>query len=270
MRHYHLAQINVGRIRGPIDSGIMAEFVANLDPVNAVAEKSPGFLWRFQTEEGNATSVQIFDDPMQLLNFSVWESIETLSDFVYKSAHTPFLRRRFEWFEKFEKPYVAMWWVPAGYIPTVFEARDRLEFLQRHGETPVAFSFRKRFPAPDAPQSAAAAEPPFSYHDRKFAVQINSAGAHCTPETRFHYRQSGPRVWATYQGGDVRFGSLVAVTDASGGLDMRYHHVDPTGTLRTGTCQSRPEFVDGCLRLYETWRRTSDDLSGHSILEEIR
>jgi|SRR5579872_6940354 len=271
MRHYHLAQINTGRVRGPIGSDIMAEFVANLDPINAIAEQSAGFVWRLQTEEGNATSVQIFEDPMQLLNFSVWESVETLRDFVYKSAHMPFVRRRYEWFEKFEKPYIALWWIPAGYIPTVQEARERLEFRQRHGDTPVAFSFGKHFPEPDAPD-ANATLPTFSYHDRKFAVRANTASASCTPETHFHYWQSGSRVWGTYQGGDVRFGSLVAVTDASGGLDMRYHHVDHADVLRTGTCHSRPEFLDGGrLRLYETWRRTNGDpLSGESIIEEIR
>jgi hypothetical protein len=269
MKHYHLAQINTGRVLGPIGSEIMKEFVDNLDRVNAIADQSPGFVWRLQTEDGNATSVQVFDDPMQLLNLSVWESVETLKEFVYKTVHASFVKRRYEWFEKFPKPYIAMWWIPAGHIPTPIEARERLEFLQRHGETPVAFSFRKMFATPDAPE-AVATESPVSYHGRKFAVRANAASADCTPETSFHYRQSGSRVWATYQGGSVRFGSLVAVTDASGGLDMRYHHVDRSDTLRTGVCYSRPEFLEGGrLRIHETWHRTSDVLNGQSILEEI-
>lgn len=271
MIHYHLAQINIGRMLGPIDSAVMAEFVANLDPVNQIADGSPGFVWRLQTEAGDATSVDVFDDPLVIVNFSVWESVDTLREFVYKSGHTLRLRRRSEWFEKPSQAHMAMWWVPAGHIPSVAEARERLDFRQKCGDTPVAFSFGKSFPAPDVP-SGGASPSPISYGNRRFAVHINSSNGNCTRATLFRYHQSGPRVWATYEGGPVRFGSLVAVTDHLGGLDMRYHHVGTADVFRTGACYSRPEVLeDGRLRLHETWHWTNGDNSeGETILDEIR
>src|SRR5947209_5789560 len=248
MTHYHLAQINIGRMLGPIDSAVMAEFVANLDAVNQIADASPGFVWRLQTDAGDATSVQAFDDPLMIVNFSIWESVETLREYVYQSGHGLRLRRRSEWFERPRQAHMAMWWIPAGHIPSVVDARERLEFRQKHGDTPAAFSFSKSFPAPDFP--TAAAEPsPISYDSRKFAIHFNSSNGDCTGATLFRYRQSGSRIWATYGGGPVRFGSLVAVTDQSGGLDLRYQHVDAADSFRTGTCYSRPEGLeDGRLR----------------------
>src|SRR5215467_11201469 len=159
MTHYHLAQINIGRMLGPIDSAVMAEFVANLDPVNQIADRSPGFVWRFQTESGGATAVQVFDDPLVIVNFSIWESVETLREFVYNSGHVLRLRRRSEWFEKPTQAHMAMWWIPAGHIPSVAAARERLEFRQKHGDTPVAFSFVKLFPVPDLPGGAGGPSP---------------------------------------------------------------------------------------------------------------
>jgi len=166
---------------------------------------------------------------------------------------------------------MAMWWIPAGHIPTVMDARERLEFRRRCGDTPAAFSFAKPFPAPDLPVGAAAPLP-ISYGGRKFTIHTNSSNGHCTPATIFHYRQSGSRVWATYQGGPVHLGSLLAVADQSGGLDVRYHHVGPADVFRAGTGHSQPEVLeDGRLRLHETWRWTDGDGSaGATILEEIR
>ena len=269
MRHYHLAQINVGRLIAPRESPQIAGFMELLDPVNRIAEQSPGFVWRLQTDEGNATGVRAFDDPAILMNFSVWESIETLRDFTYKTVHTEPLRRRAEWFHKMDVPHMALWWIPAGHIPTPTDAAERMEYLQKHGESPVAFTFSKRFPAPDAP-AAEPAPAAISLDNRRFAVQTASGGD-CNAATQFHYRQSGSRVWATYEGGDVRFGSLVAVTDASGGLDMRYHHVDASDVLRTGVCYARPEIVDGGrLRLHEKWRRTSgESFEGETVVAEV-
>jgi hypothetical protein len=146
---YHVAQLNIGRILAPIDDPLMAGFVARLDEINALADRSPGFVWRLQTEEGNATSVQAYDDDYILVNMSVWESLEHLKAYVYKSAHTEVMRQRRQWFEKFEGMYMVLWWVKAGHIPTVQEARRRLEYLSEHGPSAQAFTFKQPFPPPD-------------------------------------------------------------------------------------------------------------------------
>lgn len=149
MSTYQLAQVNIARPIAPIGSALMQEFVDNLDPVNAVADASPGFLWRLQTEDGNATALHVFGDPHQLINMSVWESIESLRDFVQRSdAHRTVLKRRKEWFKPMAEAYMALWWVPAGHIPTIDEAEARLAHLRAHGPTSVAFTFREVFPPP--------------------------------------------------------------------------------------------------------------------------
>lgn len=148
MPAYHLAQVNIGRIRDAIDSPLLADFVAALEPVNKIADESPGFVWRLQTEDGDATSIRPFEDETILVNMSVWESIDTLGDFVYRSAHTPFMRRRREWFHRMDL-YMALWWVESGTIPSVMDARERLAHLEKHGPTPFAFTFRQPFPPPD-------------------------------------------------------------------------------------------------------------------------
>ena len=146
--HYHLAQVNIGRIVAPIDSPEMAGFVAQLQPINALADRSPGFVWRLQSASGNATEIQSYDDPRVAINMSVWESVETLKEFVYKSGHIAPLRDRLKWFEKPTEAHMAMWWIPAGHIPSVAEAKDRLEYRRKHGDTVVAFSFANPFPSP--------------------------------------------------------------------------------------------------------------------------
>ena len=149
MGQFHLAQLNIGRIRGPIDSEIMAGFVALLDSVNALADQSAGFVWRLQDSAGDATSFRPFDDDASMLvNMSVWDSVETLRAFVYKSAHSEPLRRRAEWFERPTQAYTALWWIPAGHIPSIAEAVERLEYRRAHGDTPYAFSFATPFPPP--------------------------------------------------------------------------------------------------------------------------
>lgn len=148
MRNYHLAQINIGRLLAPLDDPLLAEFVANLDPINALADRSPGFVWRFQTADGNATSLRPYDDEQMIINFSVWESADALHDYVYKSTHAEIMRKRRQWFEKMGEMHMALWWVPAGHIPTWQEAKERLEHLQQHGETDRAFTFRNVFPGP--------------------------------------------------------------------------------------------------------------------------
>lgn len=152
MQRHHLAQVNVGRLRAPVDAPEIAGFVAMLDPINALADAAAGFVWRLQTEDGNATAVRPDDeDPLIAINLSVWESIESLADFVYRSAHTDVMRRRREWFERIDV-YTTMWWVPAGHRPTVAEAMERLDHLRAHGPTAEAFTFRNPFPAPALPR----------------------------------------------------------------------------------------------------------------------
>jgi heme-degrading monooxygenase HmoA len=148
MAEYHLAQINIARMLAPIDDPIMAEFVAQLAPVNALADSSPGFVWRLQTESGDATSLKVYDDDMIIINMTVWESVESLREFVYKNAHHAVLRERKRWFEKFDGSYYALWWLPAGHIPGTQEAKERLDHLREHGETEYAFSFQHIFPKP--------------------------------------------------------------------------------------------------------------------------
>jgi hypothetical protein len=141
---HHLAQLNIGKIKYPLDDPRMAEFVENLARINALAESSSGFVWRLQDDNGNATSITAYDDPAILVNMSVWQSVEALKSYIYQSDHSEFLRRRHEWFERI-MPYMVMWWVPAGHLPTVEEAKERLAYLEQHGETPYAFTFRKVF-----------------------------------------------------------------------------------------------------------------------------
>ena len=146
---WHLAQVNIGRLRAPVDDPLIADFVAGLDRINALADSAPGFVWRLQTEDGNATAIRpVDDDELLAINLSVWESVEALADFVYRSDHVAFMRRRREWFEKFGASYLALWWTPAGTIPTVSEAMERIALIDRDGPTPAAFTFRQRFAPP--------------------------------------------------------------------------------------------------------------------------
>jgi len=148
---FHLAQVNIGRFRAPLEDPIMEGFRTQLDPINALADRSPGFVWRLQTEDGNATAIRPYaDDSLMAINMSVWESLEALQQFVYKSGHVGTLRARKQWFEEIDGPILVLWWIPAGHIPTVLEAQERLQYLKEHGPTPHAFTFRTAFPAPDA------------------------------------------------------------------------------------------------------------------------
>lgn len=143
---WHLAQVNVGRLRAPVDDPMIAEFVDALDRINALADGSPGFVWRLQTEEGNATDIRPDDDDELLaINLSVWESVDALADFVYRTDHVHYLRRRREWFERFGGAFQALWWVPAGSVPTVEEAMAKVASIERDGPSPAAFTFRHRF-----------------------------------------------------------------------------------------------------------------------------
>lgn len=147
---YHVAQVNISRMIAPLDDPSMLDFVASLDEINALADKSPGFVWRLQTEEGNATYIRPYDDDRILFNLSVWETVEQLREYVYRTAHNEVMRKRRQWFEKFDGRSFAIWWVIPGHIPTVEEAKDRLAYLQSHGETSRAFTFKNVFP-PEEP-----------------------------------------------------------------------------------------------------------------------
>lgn len=142
---WQLAQVNIGRARGEMTQPVMAEFVARLPAINALAERSPGFVWRLQTEDGDATAVRPYEDTRILINLSVWADLDALRAYVYRSAHAQVMRRRREWFERFERVYVALWWVPAGHRPSVEEAVVRLAHLEHHGPTAFAFSFAQAF-----------------------------------------------------------------------------------------------------------------------------
>jgi hypothetical protein len=145
---YHLAQINIGRLIAPLDDPRIAGFVNGLDPVNALADAAPGFIWRLQSESGNATDIEYSsDDPTMMVNMSVWDSVEALHDFTYSPGHLALLRQRAQWFEKLDQPHYCLWWVPTGHIPTVAEGRERLEHYQKHGPTPYSFWFHEMFPA---------------------------------------------------------------------------------------------------------------------------
>lgn len=150
MTGHHLAQVNIGRLRAHIDDPLIADFKNNLDAINAVADASPGFVWRLVGEGNNATDVlPDTSDPLLAINMSVWTDIASLGAFVYRSGHIGFMRRRREWFEPMEN-YMALWWVPVGHTPTVAEAMARVDLLGRMGPTADAFSFKNPFPAPDA------------------------------------------------------------------------------------------------------------------------
>lgn len=154
---FHLAQLNIGRMRATLEDPVMAGFVARLDEINALADRSRGFVWRLQTEEGDATAIRAFDDPLILVNMSVWESIEALKSFVYQSDHVELLRARREWFEPPPGPSLVMWWIEAGHIPALEEAKARLDQLTIKGPSPAAFDFRHAHPAPSSGAAAGAA-----------------------------------------------------------------------------------------------------------------
>jgi len=147
MNTFHLAQVNIGRAKGAPEDPIMAGFMARLNEINALADASPGFVWRLQTSEGNATYLRPYEDDRILVNMSVWESIEQLKHYVYNSLHIEVLRQRQAWFEKFSSSYTTLWWIPAGHTPSVEEAKERLAHLDAHGPTQFAFTFKNSFPS---------------------------------------------------------------------------------------------------------------------------
>ena len=149
MTEWHVAQLNVGRSVGLMDDARMHGFVSRLDEINALSERSPGFVWRLQSEAGNATDIHLTDDPLFIINLSVWRSIDELHAFTYRSDHKELFKLRRHWFEPHDGPNMVIWWLPAGMIPSPAEALERLGHLAAHGPTPDAFTFKQRFPPPD-------------------------------------------------------------------------------------------------------------------------
>lgn len=151
---FELAQVNVSRLTAPLDDPRLADFVAALDPVNAAADEASGFVWRLQTEDGNATAIHAFewdtaDSSGVIVNMSVWTDVDHLAAFVYGEMHRQILRRRREWFQPMQEAFTACWWIPAGRRPSTDDAEDRVRHLRTHGPTPHAFTLRDHYPAPD-------------------------------------------------------------------------------------------------------------------------
>jgi GNAT superfamily N-acetyltransferase len=142
----HLAQVNVARLLAPLDDPMLAGFVDALEPVNALADAAPGFVWRLQTDEGDATALRAFPDPEIIVNLSVWSDLASLRAFAYGSGHVEVFRQRRQWFEPMDEASLAIWWTPAGHVPNVDEAKDRLTFLRRCGPSPWAFNFARPEP----------------------------------------------------------------------------------------------------------------------------
>jgi hypothetical protein len=155
----HLAQLNIAHLRAPIDSAELAEFVAALEPMNTLADEYPGFVWRLKESDDDPTATVVHDYGDHLLvNFSVWESFDALWNYVYRSAHLGVLRRRREWFQRTAEPYLVMWWIPEGHIPSLAEAMERLERLRADGPGPEAFTFKDRYDSSEAANRPAAAD----------------------------------------------------------------------------------------------------------------
>ena len=156
MTNFHLAQINVARALAPLDTPLLADFVARLDDINALADHSPGFVWRLQSDSGNATDIHISEDPQFIVNMSVWRDLDALFAYVYRSDHLQVMSQRRKWFEKPAGAFMALWWLPAGELPTVEEGLARIALLDRRGSTPEAFTFKQPYDAAGLPLDRAA------------------------------------------------------------------------------------------------------------------
>lgn len=145
MSKYHLAQINVAKAQAEMDHEQMVGFVSRLDEINALADQSPGFIWRLQSDDGDATAIRVFDDPLLLVNMSVWADVEALKQYVYRSAHIELIQDRDAWFHKIQGAHQALWWVPCGHIPSPEEGKEKLQHVNSHGPSSTAFTFARPF-----------------------------------------------------------------------------------------------------------------------------
>jgi hypothetical protein len=148
LSQYQLAQLNLAKAKFPLDSKALRGFTDNLDRINLLAENSLGFIWRLQTEDGDATGIDHFGADT-IVNMSVWQDIESLHNYVYRSAHIEVMSRRKEWFHRFESVYAVLWWVELGHLPSLEESEQRLASLASKGPTSCAFTFKQSFPPPD-------------------------------------------------------------------------------------------------------------------------
>jgi len=148
-KKYQLAQVNTAQAKAEMNTDTMQGFMSRLDEINAIADKADGFVWRLQSDNGDATSIRVFDDPLLLVNMSVWEDIDSLKNYVYKSLHVELIRDREAWFNKMGAMHQALWWIPAGHIPGTQEAKDKLELLRKIGPSQDAFTFGKAFQKPE-------------------------------------------------------------------------------------------------------------------------
>ncbi|HYL94071.1 MAG TPA: DUF3291 domain-containing protein [Alphaproteobacteria bacterium] len=268
--HYHLAQVNIARARAPLEDPIMAGFVEQLGVINALADSSPGFVWRLQSETGDNTYLRPYDDPLIIFNLSVWESVDALKQYVYRTQHAAAVRDRKLWFEKMDAAHFALWWIPSGHTPSVEEAKQRLLYRQRHGDSAIAFSFANRYDAPPAPsvQEGNDLPAPLNCDGRVFVLHSHSALGDCGPQTQFRYRQQGSRIWATYDGGGVQFGSLVAVSGPDGHLRGGYQHLTSTNEVRMGSYVGTAELLPNAkIVIREEWQTQRG--KGESVLEEL-
>jgi hypothetical protein len=159
VRAFDLAQVNIALPREPLGSALLADFVAAVAPINALADASPGFVWRLKGDAGDAMSIRGFEDDGILVNMSTWESIDALADFVFGSKHAEIMRARRKWFVPMKAAYVALWWVPAGHRPSVSEAEERVAHLRQHGPAAFAFTFKAPFPPPGVASPRARLDP---------------------------------------------------------------------------------------------------------------
>ena len=151
MTTFQIAQVNVAQAKADMESELMRGFVSRLDEINALADRADGFIWRLKEDSGSATAIRVFDDPLLLINMSVWADLEALKNYVYKSLHVELIKDREAWFNKMGESHQALWWIPAGHIPSTEEARKKLEYIRKHGPSAQAFTFAKPYPMPMSP-----------------------------------------------------------------------------------------------------------------------
>ncbi|MEZ9346726.1 DUF3291 domain-containing protein [Vibrio splendidus] len=147
-----LAQLNIALAKYPLDAPEIKEFVDNLELVNGIAESSEGFVWRLKDESGDATNIKAFDDPNMIVNMSVWDSVDSLKNFMFRTHHRDFMRRKGDWFHRLPEDTYVLWWIEEDHIPTLEEAIKRLEHLREIGDTPYAFTFKTNFTESEAPK----------------------------------------------------------------------------------------------------------------------
>ena len=147
-----LAQLNIALAKYPLDAPEIKEFVDNLELVNGIAESSEGFVWRLKDESGDATNIKAFDDPNMIVNMSVWDSVDSLKNFMFRTHHRDFMRRKGDWFHRLPEDTYVLWWIEEGHTPTLEEAIERLEHLREIGDTPYAFTFKTNFTASEVPK----------------------------------------------------------------------------------------------------------------------